>query len=46
MLENQLQVYSRNISEDELRKQLTKTLEEKHKTEKTSKVLIYIRYTL
>lgn len=41
MLENQLQVYSRNISEDELRKQLTKTLEEKHKTESSSKVQVY-----
>jgi pSer/pThr/pTyr-binding forkhead associated (FHA) protein len=33
MLENQLQVYSRNSTDDELKKQLTMSFEEKHKTE-------------
>lgn len=39
MLENQLQVYSKTISEDELRKQLTKSYEDKHKREIIAKVL-------
>lgn len=37
MLENQLQVYSRNSTDDELKKQLTLSFEEKHKTEATLK---------
>ena len=37
MLENQLRVYTHNHSEDDLRKQLTKVLEEKQRSESTSK---------
>lgn len=33
MLENQLQVYSRNATDDEMKKQLTLSFEEKHKAE-------------
>ena len=40
MLENQLQIYSKNISEDELRKQLVASFEEKHKKEIIAKVTI------
>ena len=37
MLENQLRVYTHNHSEDDLRKQLAKVLEEKQRSENTSK---------
>ncbi|XP_019848758.1 PREDICTED: sarcolemmal membrane-associated protein-like [Amphimedon queenslandica] len=40
MLENQLQVYSKNITEDELRKQLVASFEEKHKKEIIAKETI------
>ncbi len=38
MLENQLHVYTRNVSEDDLKKQLTRALEEKHTDTIVSKV--------
>ena len=38
MLENQLHVYTRNVGDDELRKQLKTLLEEKHDNELSSKV--------
>ena len=42
MLENQLQVYSKSITEDELRKQLVAFFEEKHKKEIIAKVSIHV----
>ena len=37
MLENQVQISSQNISEDELRQKLSHLIEEKHKEERTTK---------
>ena len=42
MLENQLHVYTRNVSEDDVKKQLAKALEEKHNDTIVSKVSIVV----
>ena len=44
MLENQLHVYSRNVGEDDIRKQLAKALEEKHNNTVASKVCVWFEW--